>query len=134
MHDIAGFAARWAEQAWRLSVGLHTMAHADAAHKHPLSSETAQNGITVARWFVEQQLVLLEADRRTKRGERVERLVEILGRKGGEVTLRALRDRHGFAREEVIALAHEYDGELKVVTERPETGRPSECLKLVRNA
>ena len=133
VHDIAGFAARWAEHAWRLSVGLHAMAHADAAHKHPLSAETAQNAITVARWFVEQQLALLQADRRKKRSERVERLVEILGKNRGEVTLRALRDRHGFAREEVIDLAHEHIGTLKVVTERPETGRPSECLKLVPN-
>lgn len=132
VHDIAGFAARWAEQAWRLSVGLHAMTHGDTAHEHPLSAETAQHGITLARWFIEQQLVLLNADRRKRQGERVERLVEILGKNGGEVTLRALRDRHGFTREEVITLAHEHPRTMQIVSVQPETGRPSECLKLMQ--
>ncbi len=133
VHDIAGFAARWAEQAWRLSVGLHAMAHGDTAHDHPLSAETARHAITLARWFIEQQLALLHADRRKRQGERLERLCEILRNNGGEASLRALRDRHGFTREEVIALAHEHARMMQIVMERPETGRPSECLKLIQN-
>ncbi len=132
VNDIAGFAARWAEQAWRLSVGLHAMAHGDTAHDHPLSAEIAQHGITLARWFIEQQLVLLNADRRKRQGERAERLIEILRKNDGKVTLRALRDRHGFSNEEVIALAKEHSRTMHIVTEHPETGRPSECLKLIQ--
>jgi hypothetical protein len=133
VNDIAGFAARWAEQAWRLSVGLHAMAHGDTAHDHPLSAETARNGITLARWFIEQQLLLLNADRRKRQGERAERLVEILRKNGGEMTLRDLRDRHGFPREELTALANEHPRTMQIVTEHPETGRPSLCLKLIQN-
>ena len=133
VNDIAGFAARWAEQAWRLSVVLHAMAHGESAHDHPLSAETAQHGITAARWFIEQQLLLLNADRRKRQGERAERLVEILKKNGGEMTLRALRDRHGFTAEEVTAIANEHARTMHLVTEHPENGRPSPCLKLIQN-
>ena len=132
VNDIAGFAARWAEQAWRLSVGLHAMAHGDSAHEHPLAAETARDGITLTRWFIEQQLLLLTEDRRKRQGERAERLVEILEKNGGEMTLRALRDRHCFTNEEVTALANEHPRTMQIVTEHPETGRPSLCLKLIQ--
>ncbi len=129
--DIAGFAARWAEQAWRLSVGLHAMEHGRDAHRHDLSERTVANAIVITRWFIEQQLMLLRANRSQKREEKTERLLEILRKHNGEITLRALRDRHNFSRDEVLGAVRDSDGRLEVAEVRPEIGRPSERLRTV---
>ena len=63
MKDITSFAGRWNEQAWRLSVVLHAAQHGAEAHDHPLSAETAQNAITIADWFANQQLDILSGGR-----------------------------------------------------------------------
>lgn len=62
--DVGGFAARWAEQAWRLSVVLHAGFHGAEAHRHDLSAETAGNAIQLARWFADEQLAILGKGRR----------------------------------------------------------------------
>jgi hypothetical protein len=62
--DVGGFAARWAEQAWRLSVVLHAGFHGAEAHQHDLSAETAHSAIQLARWFSDEQLAILAKGRR----------------------------------------------------------------------
>lgn len=67
--DVDSYAARWAEQAWRLSVVLHAALHGDRAHEIPISSHTADGAIAITRWFAEEQLTLLSAggnDRRSR--------------------------------------------------------------------
>jgi hypothetical protein len=62
--DVGGFAARWAEQAWRLAVVLHAGFHGAEAHRHDLSAETAESAIQLARWFADEQLAILAKGRR----------------------------------------------------------------------
>lgn len=132
MNDIAGFVARWAEQAWRISVVLHAMEHGGDAHNHPLSVETAKYAITLTRWFVQEQLGLLNEGRQKMREERFQKLVDILIRKGGELSLRDLKNSHGFDRKEVLALTRDHPDTFQHYTEQVTTGRPSQLLKLLR--
>ncbi|MGO9585165.1 MAG: DUF3987 domain-containing protein [Limisphaerales bacterium] len=63
LRDVTGFAARWAEQAWRLAVVLHAGLHGTEAHTHPLDSATAENAVRLADWFADEQLDILAKGR-----------------------------------------------------------------------
>jgi hypothetical protein len=58
----------------------------------------------------------------------VETLQDLVRRYGGTATLRDLRDRHGFASDDVKRLATEYPHALSIQIKKPATGRPSEVL------
>jgi len=74
--DITVYAARYTEQAWRISVDLHAARHGAQAHEHPLSKETALDAITLADWFaVEQQIILSGGRWRAKRDRQKEVLL-----------------------------------------------------------
>ena len=76
LKDITSFAARWTEQAWRLSVVLHAAQHGAHAHEHHLSAETATAAITLADWYAAQQLDILSGGRwRAKRDRQKEVLL-----------------------------------------------------------
>lgn len=62
--DVSQYASRWCEQAARLAISLHAGLHGAAAHQHPLTLETADNAVTLAKWFANQQLNLLAKGRR----------------------------------------------------------------------
>ena len=62
--DVSQYASRWCEQAARLAISLHAGLHGVTAHRHPLTLETADNAVTLAKWFVDQQLNLLAKGRR----------------------------------------------------------------------
>jgi hypothetical protein len=64
LRDVTTFAARWNEQAWRLSACLHAGAHGSSAHERALSIETVRAAIELAEWFSTQQLEILGAGRR----------------------------------------------------------------------
>jgi Protein of unknown function (DUF3987) len=132
LHDIAAFAARWPEQAWRLSVVLHGMKHGVEAFKYQLAKQTALEAIELTRWFAGQQLNLLGAIRVARREERAEKLSLALQRYGGRCTIRDLRGRHGFSRDEILGIAHEFPGTFQVTTASGGVGRPSEVVTLVR--
>ena len=59
LNDVSQYASRWAEQAARLALTLHAGHYGAVAHQHPLALETANNAVSLAEWFVEQQLDLL---------------------------------------------------------------------------
>jgi hypothetical protein len=63
LQDITSYAARWTEQAMRLSVVLHAAQHGASAREHCLSPDTAADAITLADWFSSQQLDILSAGR-----------------------------------------------------------------------
>ncbi len=67
LRDVTTFAARWNEQAWRLSVCLHAGLWGDAAHEQRLELETAEHAIELADWFAGQQLEILSAGRHAAR-------------------------------------------------------------------
>ncbi|MDB6021277.1 MAG: hypothetical protein JWQ04_1134 [Pedosphaera sp.] len=57
--DVGAFAARYAENAWRVSVVLHGTLWGTDAGKEPLTAETAANAVRIVEWFAaEQQSVL----------------------------------------------------------------------------
>ncbi len=76
--DVAIFAARYAEQAWRLAVVLHGALHGTAAAGEPLALETAQNAIRLAEWFSTTQLDVLAKGRRAAAAKVEDAVVELL--------------------------------------------------------
>ena len=94
--DVGGFAARYAEQAWRLAVVLHTALHAAAAAGEPLVLETAQHAIRLIEWFSAAQLEILAKGRNAAAAKVEEEVLEVLDthreRKGVDyVTARDVR-------------------------------------------
>ncbi len=61
--DIGAFAARYAENAWRLSDVLHAAQWAADAGNQPLAAETAANAIRVIEWFGASQREILAKGR-----------------------------------------------------------------------
>ena len=78
LKDITSYAARWTEQAWRLSVVLHAARHGAHAHEHPLSAETAAAAITLADWYAAQQLDILSGGRWQARRDRENEVLKLL--------------------------------------------------------
>ncbi len=54
------FAARWREQAARVSVVLHALTHGDSSHRWEIDSEMAKKGIACVKWFAGEQLAILD--------------------------------------------------------------------------
>ena len=67
LRDVGSYAARWAEQCWRIAVCLHAGAHGANAGHRPIELETARNAITLAGWFAGEQLQILSAGRHAGR-------------------------------------------------------------------
>ena len=61
--DVGAFAARYGENAWRLSVVLHAAQWAGEAGNEPLAVETATNAVRVVDWFIAAQLDILAKGR-----------------------------------------------------------------------
>ena len=76
--DVGAFAARYAENAWRLSVVLHASLHGAQAHAHPLDPETAANAVRVIEWFAASQLNILAKGRHTAAAKVEEEVLELL--------------------------------------------------------
>lgn len=78
LRDITGFAARWAEQAWRLAVVLHAGLHGAEAHHHRLELATAENAVRLAEWFANEQLQILAKSRRQAAKKVEEEVIELM--------------------------------------------------------
>ncbi len=79
LRDVTGFAARWAEQAWRLTVVLHAGLHGAEAHNnHPLDSTTAECAIRLAEWFAASQLDILSKGRHEAAKKIEEQVLELI--------------------------------------------------------
>jgi hypothetical protein len=63
LRDVTSYAARWAEQAWRIAVCLHAGHWGARAHNQQLELHTAQDAIQIAEWFSAQQLEILSGGR-----------------------------------------------------------------------
>ncbi len=125
--DVAPFAARWAEQAWRLALVLHAAEHGAGAHKHPLELSTAEAALTLIKWFVDRQLSLIQGKRMQRMRLKTERLCELLRRDyGGSANLGELSKRNGWPQEEVRTLAQKLPKLLKLEEHKPAGGgRPT---------
>jgi hypothetical protein len=133
LHDVNGYAARWAEQAWHVAVIWHAINEGKAAPQRKLSQVNAEAAIKLVRWFAQEQLSVLAAMRSQRQQMRMEKLAEILqSHPDDRSTLRDLGRCHGFDEGEVRALADEYPHRVDVVVTSPKTGRPSTLVILKR--
>lgn len=133
LEDVSIYAARWAENAWRLCVVLHAATHGEDAWRENLSAETAAKAVRLMRWFATQQLRLLASGREDKLAKRLEKLREVLALKPEKAcNLSELERRHAFAADEVQRLAAQFPG--VVVIEKLSTGgsgRPPVVARLL---
>jgi len=127
LHDVASYAARWAEIAWRLCVVIHAAEHGTDAPKHSLSEASANAAVTLMKWFAREQLSILSEGLLERKTERVEKVVQVLSKSPGErLSLREMERRHNFKPTEVEALAATFPERLKIEIEKPSgPGRPS---------
>lgn len=94
--DVGAFAARYAENAWRLSGVLHAALWAADACNHSLAHETASNAVRVVEWFAASQLDILAKSRHAAASKQEDEVLELIEsnrqRKGQDFT--TARDVH----------------------------------------
>jgi hypothetical protein len=125
LRDVAMYAARWNEQAWRIAVVLHAAQHRAHAHEHKLELETAKRAIEIADWFAAQQLEILFVRRDKARLELWDKVFSMLAEK--QCGIRAsdvYRARIARNADEAHTLLAEMEaaGEVDGRDEQPETG------------
>lgn len=76
--DVGAFAARYAENAWRLTVVLHAAQWADEAANQSLAHDTAANAVRVVEWFAASQLDILAKGRRAAAGKQEDEVLELI--------------------------------------------------------
>jgi len=76
--DVGAFAARYAENAWRLAVVLHAAQWAGEAGSEPMTAVTAANAVRVVEWFVASQLDILAKGRHTAAAKVQDEILELL--------------------------------------------------------
>lgn len=130
--DIASYVSRWNENAWKIALLLHAAKHLDKAHEHELSVDTAAAALVLMGWFTKCQLELLAGPRRSKHRGRVLKVLQVLTPSKPKITLRDLKNSHGFADAEVRLLAGKYPQYFHLIKTATggKGGRPSECLVL----
>ncbi len=94
LRDVGPFAARWAEQAWRISMVLHAALHGIEAREHPVSAETAGNAVQLVRWFSAQQLEILAPVRGKKAQSEKTQVLKLAMQKRGGFTARDVQRKH----------------------------------------
>jgi hypothetical protein len=97
--DVGAFAARYAENAWRLAVVLHAAQWAGDAGSESLTAETAANAVRVVEWFAASQLDILAKGRlaaATKVQDEVFELLETTRQRKGRdfITAREVYRKH----------------------------------------
>ena len=85
--DVGPYAARWAEQAWRLVVVLHAAEHGPKAHQKRVPLRTAKAAIRLMECFSGQQLALLRQTRAHEKTEVEEAVLGLVAAKR-EITVR----------------------------------------------
>jgi hypothetical protein len=132
LRDVTSYAARWNEQAWRITVCLHAGTHGSQAHEQPVALETAHRAIALADWFAEEQLRILNAGRLERKAARLKKLKElIIQYYNGTATLRDLDKSNNFKQDEVRELASRFPSSL-AIEKRATSGRPSEIVRIIK--
>ena len=125
--------ARWAEQAWRLTLVLHAATHGGNSHNMPVDRQTAEDAIVVQEWFAEQQMRILGGATQPPENNRLQRLLDLLREvPDRELTLRDLKNSHGFDHDEVQSLVKLAPSLLSLQNrQNPRGGPRSLVLKLI---
>ncbi len=127
--------ARWTEQTWKMALVLHAAKHAAESHRFEVDGQTAECAVARQEWFAGQQLELVGGGA-SKSSDRIERLCGLLREAPGrELTLRSLRNSHGFPRDEVIRLAMSAPSQLELQNRQNPRGGPiSSVLVLIESS
>lgn len=118
--DVAAFVSRWAENAQRLALVLHSARHGARAHSEPLDLVTASDAIELQRWFADRQLEMLHRGRRENRKKDLLALLAVLAEAKGKITFRELRRSHSLEDEKIRGLHSLFPHAFNIV--RCETG------------
>ena len=131
--DVSTYAARWAENAWRLAVVLHAAENGINAPYEPMPHDTARNAICLMQWFSRQQLSLLAAGRHERQRTALDKLkTALLTCPNYSSTLRDLERRNGIEHAEVEALAKAFPAVIALeIVKTGGAGRPSEMARLL---
>jgi hypothetical protein len=125
------FAARLAENAWRLALIFHAIEHPGDAARHVLAATTTTNAVTVANWFFAETLALLAPARSKKHTARMDRLIGLFhDRRTTSISIRDLSTRHGFDDVELVAMASEFSSRMNIIKSKPgpQGGQPSRLV------
>ena len=129
------FAARLAENAWRLALVFHAIQHPHDGASRALTDDTAAAAETVARWFFAETIALLSPIRSQQNAARMDKLATIFHNKETDsLPVWRLEQKHGFKDSELRTLATEYPHRLRIVDGNPgpRGGRPSTTAQLLR--
>lgn len=83
--DVTIYAARWNEQAWRISVCLHAGKWGSLAHEQELEPDTVEDAIALANWFSFEQLEILSAGREAAHQAKRDEVLKLLVNKPGGI-------------------------------------------------
>jgi len=107
-----------------LATVCHAIEAGPEAHTKPFYTHQAENVIRIARWFAQEQMLVLGMLRSDRKFQRFEKLCAILSSQPGRrSTLNDLKRRNGFQEEEVRSLAKEFHHKLEIIEVKPQTGR-----------
>lgn len=128
------FAARLAENAWRLALVFHAIQYPHDGASRTLSDDTAAAAVSVARWFFTETLALLSPIRSQQNAARMDKLASILRDKNTDsLPTWILKENHGFTRGELDRLAGDFPHRLQIVKvpSGPKGGQPAVNAKML---
>lgn len=123
--DVDGELTRWRENAIKVA-GLFAVADGSDV----LTDDHAKRGCALVRWAGFSYLSILSAGRSERQKDDLDRLLEILKARGGEITLRDLERHHGVKRPTVLSVIAVFPDRLELHKASTGTaGRPREILR-----
>ena len=136
--DVEGQLGRWRENAIRIAVGQCVAddftSRATRDVPLTLTEDQARRAVEIARWCCRSGLKVQAASRRNVQLETCNRLCKLLSAQAAKLmTLRLLRDHHGFDLTLVEVVAQAFPDRLVIKDHRPPTGRPSRVLTLTNS-
>jgi len=129
---LEAFAARKAEQAKRLALSLHALAHGSRAADVPLAVDTAKHAVSLAEWFYQTSTRLLSDALADEARADADKLAERIERTGGVMTLRDLKN-NGGDEAQIRRIVAANPGRFEMTFDQPTRGgRPSVRISLQR--
>jgi hypothetical protein len=123
--DLAGELSRWRENAIKVA-GLFAVAEG----AKEVSRALAERAVAVVRWCGFNYLGLLQAGRRERLREELERVLQLLRENDGVIHLGTLARNHGIKRAQLESLIAAFPAHLAIErVPQPGAGRPAEVLK-----
>ena len=121
---------RSSELAWRVSLVLHAAQFGPEAHKSELDRRTAENAITLVRWFGEQALSMVGPEGTCE--PRFQKLLRNLRNSPNqECSEKVLKNSHEFTQEELDDWVTRHSSQIeRIPRQNPKGGRPSPAIRL----